>query len=605
MTAATEMRKSEKLSWLRDTALLIRLIFTTSPIRGTVVVVLNALENASQALFAVFLGWIVDAGVRGDLDAIVTAGAVIAAILGLSLMAGVGGFYIRLNLADRVGHRIDRDVLEITAGLPRIEHQERPEFLDDLNLLREQREVVGHSVGAMVTTIGVLVQLGVSVVLLARVHSLLVFLPLFGIPSLAFAAKAQSWVYGAMRESQPFRRKADLLYGLATSPGPAKELRIFGTVDDISRRHDEGMHESERLLWGARIRATILTSIGWTVFAVGYALALLLVIDGAAKGQITPGKVLMVLTLAGQLNGQVSGVANVVAWLLQTLKTIGRYRWLRTYAGRQEPSGTETDLPKVLTDGIRFEGVSFAYPGTDRPILTDVTMHLPAGARVAVVGDNGAGKSTLMKLLCGFYDPTSGRIMVDDRPLSSFDPQAWRDRLSAGFQDFARYDLEAGEVVGIGQLRELGNTAAYDAALDRAGAEEVIPGLKARYATPLGRSFEDGIELSGGQWQKLALGRAMMRPNPLLLVLDEPTAALDADTEHRLFTRYAEAAARAAQETGAITVFVSHRFSTVRMADIIIVVDGGRIVESGSHSQLLAKNGLYSELYEIQARQYR
>lgn len=605
MTASSEMRKGEKLSWLKDLALLLRLSFTTAPARGGIVVGLNAIQNASSAMFALFLGWIVDAAVDQDLDRMVTVGSVLAAVLAFGIVAGVGGFYLRLGLADRVAHRIDRDVLQITAGLPRIEHQERPDFLDDLNLLRDQRELVGHSVGALVNAIGVLVQLVVSVVLLTRVHPLLIFLPLFGIPSLAFSAKAQTWVYGAMRDAQPFRRKADQLYQLATTPGPAKELRIFGTVADLARRHDEGMDASERLLWSARMRATIITSIGWAIFAVGYALALLLIVDGASKGQITPGKVMMVVTLAGQLNGQVAGVAQTVGWLLQTLKTIGRYRWLRSYASRHKAPGTRTDLPGSLKDGVRFEGVSFTYPGTDRPILEDVDLHLPAGSRVAVVGDNGAGKSTLMKLLCAFYEPTEGRILIDGEPLDSFDPAAWRERLSAGFQDYARYDLEAGEVVGIGLLKELGNTVAYDAALDRAGAEAVIGELKGGYGTPLGRSFEDGIELSGGQWQKLALGRAMMRRTPLMLVLDEPTAALDADTEHRLFTRYADAAARVARETGAITVFVSHRFSTVRMADTIIVVDGGRVVEHGSHAQLMASNGLYAELYEIQARQYR
>ena len=605
MTASSEARERERLPWLRDIGQLIRVLFTTAPLRASIVITLDSINHASAAFVALFTKWIVDAAVAGDGDAIVRAGIIFGLVMGGTLLLGLGGFYIRLGLADRVAHAIDRDVLEITSGLPGVAHHETPEFLDDLTLLRDQREQVGHAVGAFVGTIGTLVQLGVSVTLLATIHPLLLLLPLFGLPSLAAQAKAQSWIYASMRDAAPDRRRAEMLYGLATTPGPAKELRIFGSVPDLVRRHDAGMREMERLYTRARIKATVATSIGWTIFAVGYALALFLVVDRAASGSIAPGQVAMALVLAGQLNGQVSGIALVIGWLLQTLKTIGRYRWLRGYASRHRASGTERDLPAVLRDGIRFDHVSFTYPGTDRPILTDVDLHLPAGARIAIVGDNGAGKSTLIKLLCGFYDTTEGEVLVDGRPLSSFDPVAWRERMSAGFQDFARYDLEAGEVVGIGSIPHLGDEPAYDAALDRAGADGVIPALADGYATPLGRSFEEGIELSGGQWQKLALGRAMMRTQPLLLVLDEPTAALDADTEHRLFTRYADAAARASRETGAITVFVSHRFSTVRMADLIVVVDGGRVVEVGSHAELMRAAGLYAELYEIQARQYR
>jgi ATP-binding cassette, subfamily B, bacterial len=219
------------------------------------------------------------------------------------------------------------------------------------------------------------------------------------------------------------------------------------------------------------------------------------------------------------------------------------------------------------------------------------------------VGDNGAGKSTLVKLLCGLYRPTSGQILIDGRPLSEMDPAEWRERIAAGFQDFARFELLAGENVGLGDLPFIDDEPRVRTALSRAGIDEIEDMLPEGLPTPLGATL-DGADLSVGQWQRLALGRAMMRSGPLLLVLDEPTASLDAEIEHALFERYADAARRN-RETGAITLLVSHRFSTVRNADLIIVLAGGRVAESGSHDDLVAANGLYAELYDLQARSYR
>ena len=210
-----------------------------------------------------------------------------------------------------------------------------------------------------------------------------------------------------------------------------------------------------------------------------------------------------------------------------------------------------------------------------------------------------------MKLLCRFYEPTSGTIEVDGTDLSTIDVEDWRRRMSAGFQDFARFELVARESVGVGLLESIDDVDTVEQALRRAHADDVVAGLADGLDTQLGKSFEGGHDLSGGQWQKLALGRAMMRDEPLLLVLDEPTAAIDAETEHALFERYAGAAREAARRTGAITVLVSHRFSTVRMASLIVVIDGGRVIEVGDHSTLVAAGGLYAELFELQARGYR
>jgi ATP-binding cassette subfamily B protein len=233
-----------------------------------------------------------------------------------------------------------------------------------------------------------------------------------------------------------------------------------------------------------------------------------------------------------------------------------------------------------------------------------VSVTLPAGAVVAFVGENGAGKTTLVKLLTKMYEPTSGSILVDDTPLARVPAGEWRSRLAGAFQDFFRFEFRAGHTVGLGDVTRLDDEPAVVAAVERAGAGDVVARLASGLDTQLGPTWPGGVELSFGQWQKLALARGFMRDQPLLLVLDEPTAALDAETEHALFERYA-AAARGTGQGGRITILVSHRFSTVRMADLIVVLDGARLVEVGSHDELMAKNGQYAELYGIQADAYR
>ncbi len=231
-------------------------------------------------------------------------------------------------------------------------------------------------------------------------------------------------------------------------------------------------------------------------------------------------------------------------------------------------------------------------------------MTLPAGKVVALVGENGAGKTSLIKLLCGFYQADEGEVLVDGTSLRRFDLQEWRTRIGSAFQDYVAFEFRAREVVGIADRSRLDEDAAVLSALDRAGATAVLTALPAGLETQLGTAWDGGVELSGGQWQRLALGRGLMRTDPLLIVFDEPTAALDAQTEHSLFERFA-AAARGGQSRGAVTLLVSHRFSTVRMADLIVVLHNGAVLEQGSHDELMACDGLYAELYGLQSRAYR
>jgi ATP-binding cassette subfamily B protein len=314
--------------------------------------------------------------------------------------------------------------------------------------------------------------------------------------------------------------------------------------------------------------------------------------------------VLLVLAAGANLARFFGLTVSEADFLRWTLDATRRLVWLEDYARTAHPGGGAAEAPERLTGGIRMEGVSFRYPGTDAVVLRDVDLELPAGSVVAIVGENGAGKSTLVKLLCRFYEPTEGRILVDGVDLARLPAEAWRARLAGAFQDFCRFELRAGDTVGLGDLERLEERPALETAVARAGAGEVVDRLPRGLDTQLGPTWDGGVDLSFGQWQRLALARGLMRDAPLLCVLDEPTAALDAEAEHALFERFA-AAARADGAEGRVTVLVSHRFSTVRMADRIVVLDGSRVADVGTHEELMGRGGLYAELYGIQARAYR
>jgi ATP-binding cassette subfamily B protein len=314
--------------------------------------------------------------------------------------------------------------------------------------------------------------------------------------------------------------------------------------------------------------------------------------------------VLLVLAAGSRLSSYIGATVGEIGFLRGVwMDGSRRLAWLEDYAASLVAQA-DRPVPATVRDGIRFDHVSFTYPGTSRVVLDDVSLTFPAGSVVAIVGENGAGKSTLVKLLAKMYEPSSGTIFVDETPLARVPADAWRARLAGAFQDFFRFEFHARWTVGLGDVPRMDDEPAVSRAIERAGANDVVARLTSGLDTQLGPTWPGGVEVSFGQWQKLALARGFMRDHLLLLVLDEPTAALDAETEHALFERYA-AAARDDSNGGRITILVSHRFSTVRMADSIVVLDGARLVDVGSHDELMAKGGQYSQLYGIQAAAYR
>jgi ATP-binding cassette subfamily B protein len=350
--------------------------------------------------------------------------------------------------------------------------------------------------------------------------------------------------------------------------------------------------------WGSAVWHTL----AWAVFGIGYVGAIVFVVTRAGS---TPGDVLLVLAAGSRLSAYIGATVGEIGFLRGVwMHGSQRLAWLEDYAASLTASA-DVAVPGRVREGIRLEHVSFAYPGTSRLVLDDLSLTLPAGAVVAIVGENGAGKTTLVKLLAKMYEPSSGAILVDGSALARMPADAWRARLAGAFQDFFRFEFRAQQSIGLGDVIRVDDQPAVVAAVDRAGAGDVVAHLRSGLETQLGATWPEGVDLSFGQWQKVALARGFMREEPLLLVLDEPTAALDAETEHALFERYAATARDRDRQRDRITILVSHRFSTVRMADLIVVLDGARLAELGTHEELMAKGGQYSELYGIQAAAYR
>jgi ATP-binding cassette subfamily B protein len=563
--------------------------------RTYALIALVLVTAVSVPLFALGTKAFVNAAATGNETRAMAFGVLVGVLWIASVAIGHLVRPVAFELGDLNGLAFDAELIELGAGSAGLEHLENPEYANRLERARSDGGDLFLGMLFLASLGGLVLQLVFTMLLLATVRPILLLLPLFAIPSVIGGRWAQAHVDSAKERTAETARKSRHLLQLLTQAGPAKEIRVFGLGGELRRRQREAWDASTEELGRAELRAAAARSGGQLVFVIGYVVGLAHVVEGAIGGEQSIGAVLFTAILASQITIQTSSIVLLTNSMQSMMRAVDGLNWLRGTIARQAPS-READLPMppAIRDALAFEDVSFSYPGSDRPILRNVSLRLPAGAVVALVGENGAGKTTLVKLIGRFYEPTGGAITLDGEDIRRFDLAAWREHLTAGFQDFARLEVRARETVGVGDLPNLEATPVIEDALDRAHAADVVATLPEGLETPLGRTWANGSELSGGQWQKLALGRMMMRGRPLILLLDEPTAALDAHAEHVLFEQYAASAREAARTSGAITLLVSHRFSTVRMADLILVLDGGELRESGTHDELLARSGRYA-----------
>jgi ATP-binding cassette subfamily B protein len=512
---------------------------------------------------------------------------------------------LQSDLAERTSQAVEQKLMEVSSAAAGLEHLERPEYADKVKLVRDRSYLPYFAFTNLNGFSSIVFGLAAAVVLLGLVHPLLILLPVVVAPGVVLQFRNYRKHFARHDRTAPDERLAKHYLELATEPAAAKEIRLFGLGPHLIERHRVLTDAYNGMLFRDQLHRAWAGVAAGGLYGAGMAGAIGFVGWLALDGRASLGDVALVVQVARMAVGQVQGAARQAAWLAELSFVGERYLWLLEYEPTvvAKPPEEAVPPPERVTTGIAFEHVSFTYPGTDEPVLTDVSLFIPAGTTVALVGENGAGKTSLVKLLCRFYDPTAGRITVDGTDLRDLDLDGWRARTGAAFQDFVHFQLVASEAVGVGDLPAIDDLERVGASARQAGADRVIGRLPEGLSTQLGRWFEGGVELSEGEWQRVALARGLMRPAPALLVLDEPTASLDPRAEHEVFATFA-AMARRATHHSPITLLVSHRFSTVRMADVIVVLHDGRIEELGSHDELLAAGGRYAELFRLQASRY-
>ena len=584
-----------------------RIAWRLAPGSLTAVVVVQALASGSALVIGLGMQQVVNGVIAHDMRTAVTGAGLAAAALAMMTAGSRVADTTYFVVAQKVAEHIDLDVLRMCASRMGMAHLEDPALLHRVEQARTPAIRIAAAQFNLFKAVLAVLQVVLSVAMLASVSWILPALALCTLPSLRTGAWTRGRLRRLKRELADKERTVSHVLEAAIVPASAKEMRLRGAASHLSTIADR----AERHMAHRRLRTHLLTAVvdavGWAVFAAAYTGALLLTYQLARSGETGPGSVLMVASLGGQLRNQIGTVTAGLRRSGVHLEAFEEYLWLRdSVAGQVLESREAVSPPDRLTDGIELRDVSFRYAEDADDVLKDVTLRIPAGTTVALVGEHGCGKTTLVKLLCGLYEPTNGTVTIDGVPLVGINRREWLARGAVAFQDFSRWEFTAQRTVGIGDLPRIDDPRAVAAAATSVGADQVFAELAEGASTQLGQSFGPGRELSGGQWQKLALARTFMRRRPLLAVLDEPTASLDAEAEAVVYRRYEAAAGEFRTRVGAVTVLVSHRFSTIQMADLIVVLADGRIAESGTHDELVGRtDGLYAGLYALQSSAYR
>jgi ATP-binding cassette subfamily B protein len=595
---------------------ILRLAWAEARERAVALLVVAVVWGVLTTVTALTLKLVVDAVADGATTRAWVTGLIgLAVVVASRVINDLSGGLWQAELGERVSQAVEQRLMAVSATAPGLEHLERAEFADKVKLVRDRAWLPYFAFTNLNTISGTLCGLLGAIVLLATVHPALMLMPVVALPGVVLQFRAYRSHFARYDHTAPEERLAEHYLELATEPPAAKEVRLFGLGAELLERQRRVTDRYVRLQFRDQLRRSTMSVASGALYGAAMAGTIAFVGWLAMRGRASLGDVALTVQVARMAIGDVQSATRQTAWLAELSFAGERYLWLLDYRPTVvgKPVGEAIPAPAAITSGITLDHVSFAYPGMEgEPVLTDVSLYLPAGATVALVGENGAGKTSLVKLLCRFYDPSEGRILVDGVDLRDIDLDGWRGATSVAFQDFVRFQLVAREAVGVGDLPAVDDRERVGVSAARAGADRVIARLPSGFDTQLGRSFEDGVDLSEGEWQRVALARGLMRPSPVLLVLDEPTASLDPRAEHEVFERFSQMAAGGVPERSGgtgngvrpITLLVSHRFSTVRMADRIVVLHQGRIEEVGTHDDLVAAGGRYAELFQLQASRY-
>jgi ATP-binding cassette subfamily B protein len=586
----------------------LQLVWTTSRPLSVGFAVLTLVAGSLPAAIAYVGSLIVDAVVAAiqagaTQRTVLTSDAIVLVVAEGLLVAALAGAQRGLSLCQsllraQLGQRVNVMILEKALTLD-LAHFENSEFYDKLT--RARREASSRPLSLVVRTFGLL-QNAVSLISYATLlfhfspWAVLVLI-LAGLPAFLAEAKFSGVAFRLFLWRSPETRMQLYLETLLAREDHVKEVKLFGLGPLFLERYRRIFHklyqEDRNLTIRRDTWGFFLGLIGTATLYAAYAWIAL----SAIATRITLGQMTMYLMLFRQGQSAVSAILSAISGMYEDnlyLSTL--YDYLEEPVDARRGAIVRGPAPN---DGIRFEHVGFSYPDADSPTLVDVNLHIKPGQSLALVGENGSGKTTLIKLLTRLYLPSSGRILLDGQDLRDWDEAALRDRIGVIFQDFTRYQLLLGENIGAGDVQHFEDEARWREAGEKGMATPIVDSLPAGYHTPLGKWFNEGRELSGGQWQKIALSRAFMRSRADILVLDEPTAAMDAAAEATIYEHFRTLT------QGRIAILISHRFSTVRMADQIVVLQDGRIIEQGSHEELMQRNGHYAHLFSLQAKGYR
>ena len=535
-----------------------------------------------------------------------SAAIVLAFVYALTLVVSSGLEPIQrtLNiwLEDRAVAEVDRRLMDAGARLADLVRIERPTFQDQLRLIQDAAFFLPRLPDFLQYGLATALTLGGLLLLLARLHpGLPLVLAALNAPHLFSERRLQEIKYEAMSRRSRAAREMNYCVRITTEPAAAKEVRVFGLGSFFLQRFRRRFATAFAQMRQVRLAHLRMSAAFTALHALALAGGFWYVAVQAGAGQLTLGDIALYLSVVAQTQ---SRFMNLAFWFGFQYEVLLHLRGLFAFLDQAKPAialpphGQGRQAPTELQSGIEMRGVHFRYPESTLPVLEDVNARLPSGTVTALVGANGAGKSTLVKLLTRMYDPDGGEIRIDGVPLAAYELQSLRSRIAVVYQDFARFALTLRENIALGTVELHGVDGQVEEAARWAGADEVAATLPQGFETPLTRRFEGGVDLSGGEWQKVALARAFVR-DAALVILDEPTAALDAEAEYRLFERFRQLVA------GKTALLISHRFSTVRMADQILVLEGGRIIEAGGHAELIALGGRYATLFEMQAGRYR
>jgi ATP-binding cassette subfamily B protein len=604
----------ERLRALRHLPKLLRLVWETEP-RYVVGIFLLRLLRAAVPLLVLWIGkLIVDEVIQAV--QVASAGGVVswtrlAELLALELAIALAGEGLsRLSslfeslLGDLFANRTSVALMRHAAMLD-LEQFEDAEIYDRLE--RARRQTVGR-IGlftlllATVQDLITLVSLGAALAL--YVPWLLVLLVIAVLPSLLGETRFAALGYSLLYSWTPERRQLDYLRYIGASDISAKELKLFGLSDFLVERYDRlsrQFYEANKALAMRRsVVSSLLAGLGTLGYYAAYAIIIYLTVTGyrSPAGLFTIGVLTFLAASFRQSRDLIQRTLLSLSQVYEQSLYLDDLFSFFALEPRVRSAPGAGPVPTPIRTGFVFENVGFRYPNSDHWAVRGLSFTLAPGERLALVGENGAGKTTLAKLLVRLYDPSEGRILLDGVDLREYDIGSLRQNVGVIFQDFVRYDFLVRENIAVGNIARVEDEPTIRAAAERSLADTVVARLGGRYDQMLGRRFEGGVDLSGGEWQKVALARAYMR-EAQLLVLDEPTAALDARAEYEVFLRFAELT------RGKMAVLISHRFSTVRMADRILVLQGGELAEHGTHDELVAAGGLYAELFKLQAAGYR